>query len=299
MWRLHLKKSWEARVDASALQPEQMALMSWEQVQRISLPTDYGPSLVADWFEVSGSPSKELHIQGDLTKMDRLGYELSSGTLSIEGSVGAEAAAGMRGGRILIDGDAGDRLATGMRGGSVAVSGNAGNDLGCPSVGAKRGMTGGFMLVGGDVGQRPLRRLRRGLILIGGSFGDGLAEEMIAGTIVLAGKAPVEGSPRPFAAHGMRRGTIVVLEPTAISGPRFTEPQRLQLAFLPLLWREIRQNLEGLPDWNSKRALLGKIPNETWVDRQVGDRSVGGMGEILFLISPNSTCHQSPVSVKL
>ena len=290
MLHLNLKRSLESRVDASQLNVAKLASMTIEAIRQIPLPTDYGMSKVSDWFEVSGEPAEAMTMVGDLRLIDRLGAGQDFGHLRIEGNVGNELAMKMRGGSIEVVGNAGEGVGCGLSGGSVVVAGNAGEGLGRPLVGAKRGVTGGSIIVTGQVKANAAHRMRRGLIVVGGKVEQPAAVEMIAGTLVILGEC------QGHIGQGMRRGTIVASQwPKSNDGSRFTTSVQAQLSYLPLLWAEIARILEN----GVGACLLDQIPATNWVERRLGDRSVAGIGEVLVPISPNSTCHQPPISAKL
>ena len=141
---------------------------------------------LGDVFELSGTPSGLIRLQGDLRRADRVGAALSEGTVVVESGVGHEAGIGMSGGVLDVRGDAGDRV-----GGAAAD--------------ARRGMTGGELVVRGSVGAEPGTRMRRGLLVVARHVGARPGPAMIAGTLLVfgnAGRAPGIGS---------KRGSIVAL----------------------------------------------------------------------------------------
>ena len=122
---------------------------------------------------------------------------------------------------------------------------------------------------------------------------------MIAGSIVLLGTIGNQW------ACGMRRGSLILTEAMEVEETTFdadlTVAREFELSFLPLLWRHIREC------WNSQLALFtaitsqadyaesvldftDKIPRGRWCERQLGDRSYDGRGEVLRLTRESRRC---------
>ena len=135
-------------VDLAALQPAALAGKTADEIARMRL----GRLAVGDVFAVSAGDTAELVLQGGSPLLDGVGAGMQSGTLLVEGAVGAFAAAGLRGGRMEVRGDAGDHL------GGAAPDG-------------RQGMSGGVVLVRGDAGARAADRMRRGLLIVEGNAG--------------------------------------------------------------------------------------------------------------------------------
>ncbi len=267
---LRLKTDLVDWVDGEALQPNLLANQSRAEIASLRLKTRGGPTYrVGDLFELINDPSEQVVIHGDCRFVDRLGARMKAGQLSIMGNAGDECGAGLSGGILEVFGDAGDRLACGMRRGRIVVHGSAGNNVAGPLVGATRGMQGGDCVVLGNVGDRVAERLRRGVIWIGGSAGNYGATQMIAGTIVIMKNIGASW------ASGMRRGTIILTQNHAASfEAQLTSAREFELSFLPLLWKHLQLILA---DMNQT------VPNTRWANRQMGDRSNNGLGEVLTL----------------
>jgi formylmethanofuran dehydrogenase subunit C len=208
-----------------------------------------------------------LLIRGETHRLSGLGRNLDGGVLIIEGSAGPEAGAGMRGGELVIHANAGARLGAGMRGGLIRVYGDAGDWVGAALPGAVSGMRGGSILVQGSAGDRVADRMRRGLIVVAGDCGTGAASQMLAGTLVMLGKAGATlGS-------GMRRGSVLLCDESAIPDTGFAGNGLQTLGMIPLL----RNYLESLD-----RKLAKALRPFSRVDRHLGDRGCGGLGELLL-----------------
>lgn len=264
-YRLHLRAPLAARADLSAITPAGLARLTEREVAFLSVPFGAGRAALGDLFEVGRSGSDALVIGGD-GRLDFVGAGLDGGEIRVEGPVGAFAATGMAGGALVIEGDAGEGLACDLQGGRVTVLGAAGPRLGCASSGARAGMRDGLVEVKGDAGPHLAERLRGGLILVGGDAGPGAAFGMIAGTVAVKGRLG------PGAGRGMRRGTLLLAREPEPPAAGVVENGAHDLVALALLSRRVPQIA----------ALFGGVLSGR-ATRRVGDRLVGGEGEILVL----------------
>jgi formylmethanofuran dehydrogenase subunit C len=139
------------RLDLRGITPTALATLSAAEVGR--LPIGHGNALVplAEFFQVEARGDDTLVLAGELSRCDRIGWQMDGGTLRIDGSVGDFAASTLPG--------------------------------------SMDGMRGGTLIVGGNAGARFGDRMRRGSALVFGDAGDFLASRMVAGTIALAGRA--------------------------------------------------------------------------------------------------------------
>ncbi len=201
---LTLQEPPDVPLDGDVLTPDRLAgaddvaaLPLWHGNERVR---------VGDFFAVSGS-GDDVRLEGDLSRVTRIGAGMTAGRLTVAGDAGMHVGAGMRGGELHVEGDAGDWAGAGMHGGTLVVRGSAGTQLGGAYPGERAGMRGGEIIVHGDVGPHAGAGLRRGLIAVAGHVGEAAGLRMLAGTIVaLGGLGPRAGA-------GMRRGSIVTTAP--------------------------------------------------------------------------------------
>ncbi len=239
--RLTVPPPWP--VDLAALQPAALAGKDAAEIARIKL----GRLAVGDLFAVAAGDAAELVLQGGSPLLDGVGAGMASGTLLVEGAVGAYAAAGMSGGRLEIRGDAGDQLG------------------GAPPDG-RIGMAGGVVLVRGNAGAGAGDRMRRGMLIVEGNAGAETASGMIAGTVAVCGS--VGATPGVL----MRRGTLLLGTPPARLPPGFVATHlAADCTFLRLLARALRSL--------SPRAAAGVAAVQ---HRALGDLAALGKGEILL-----------------
>ena len=266
---LRLKQAPDLPVEAESLIPSNAGNKSLDAIY--ALPLLYGNRniCVGDFFsgelETVAGEGVSLHLQGDLTRFKRIGQEMNSGDLVVDGSVGFHAGAAMRNGRLTVRGNAGDWLGAHMRGGLIVVEGNAGHSIGAAYRGKTNGMNGGTILVHGNAGQMAGAKMRRGIIAVAGSCLDALGYQMNAGTILVMGAAG-----RRIGA-GMRRGTIIFFYPADLM-PTFYRNCDYLPTYWGLLYRELQSY--GFPMDESHQNIV--------FTRYSGDALAGGKGEVLI-----------------
>jgi formylmethanofuran dehydrogenase subunit C len=228
---------------------------------------------IGDLFLVSGSSGDEtLRLEGDLEHVQGIGRGMNSGSIEIQGNVGALLGSGMSGGLIDVRGSAGDWVGAEMAGGSIRIRGNVGHFAGAAFPGSRLGMREGSILVEGSAGEDAGLSLRRGLIVVLGDAADGLGRGLIAGTILLGGR------PLGHVGAGMKRGSIVLFgaldSPDSAILPSFVRAGRFRSTFLVIYKRQ-------LDEWGFELPLSEAVLS-TPFDRYNGDTLNGGQGEILL-----------------
>lgn len=245
-------------IDASAIRRSALEGKSIDAIRTIPLTADGRDAPLDELFEcqLDESEPDEIIVEGDLHNVHGIGAEHDRGDFRVIGSVGDYAGCGMTGGKLLIQGD-------------------AGNFVAAPSGTHKIGMAGGQIQVDGSAGDYVGHRMRRGMLIIQGSAGDKLAASMVAGTVCVGGEIGDD------LAVGMKRGTVIlandlglVRQADALGGVhnRFSRPIRFDPGFLTLysdrVFRDLTRPLRRLP-----------------VFRTRADRTVGGLGEVVFAVS--------------
>lgn len=265
---LTLKTPPRQRVDLSSLTPDRLQGLDAVAIARLPLQCGNQRAAVGDLFAIAAGDADDLRFVGDCGRFDRIGAEMTRGTIAIEGTVGAYLGHAMRGGRITVQGSAGVGAAQEMRAGEIVIDGSAGDFLGGARPGEMKGMSGGLVLVRGDAGDRAGDRLRRGTIIVEGSLGAYAGSRMIAGTLIALG--PAIG---PYPGFAMKRGSLILLKPPGRALPTFADCGRHDLAFLRLLLRTFK---------GRSPRLDGLATRSPTVQRFAGDQAVGGKGEILL-----------------
>ncbi|MGH8498587.1 MAG: formylmethanofuran dehydrogenase subunit C [Methylococcales bacterium] len=263
-----LRKKPDQRIDLSPLAADKLKDMPVEAIRKLALRAGKRMIEVDELFDVYGNPGEELIIRNSCNKLDYIGREQKSGTITVEGEAGAYLGMEMKGGEITVIGSVGIFAACEMKGGHIEIKGNAGDFLGGALPGNKLGMKGGTVLVKGNVGQRAGDQLRRGMILVEGNAGDYCGCRMTAGTIA------VMGDTGRYPGYAMKRGTLLLWKQPKVP-PTFNDCGAHTLTFLSLFFASMK-------DSDSKFSDPVAVFNR--VRRYGGDMSSSGRGEILVKI---------------
>jgi len=268
--RLTLKQPPTLRVDMRGVTPTALAGLEPAQIERITVTHGMQTLALAELFDVSRSTSAaggdaELLLEGDLSRLDRIGWQLDSGRIVVVGSVGDYAGACMSAGEVSVQGDAVMLAACEMAGGTLSIDGNVGDHAASSLPGSMDGMRGGTLVVRGRAGHRFADRMRRGSAVVFGDVGDFLASRLVAGTIAIGGRAGAH------VGYGMRRGSVVF----AGSAPRVAPTFVPALADAAVAWQLLARDLarHGGPF----EGLAGRR-----IVRHLGDLSADGRGELIL-----------------
>ena len=235
---------------------------------------------LGELFKVQGelnSQSPHVVLKSRDVLLHDVGAGWSRGLLEVVGNVGDYCGAAMTGGEIVVRGSVRHYGGASMQGGVMRVKKNAGDFLAAPMAMASlrdgqtvmAGMNGGLVHIGGAVGHHAGSRMRRGMVVVNGTAGDYCAARMLAGTLIVRGSLGKE------CGRMMRRGTLIAFARRAGDAEQwlaksFVEAGEQNLIFLQLLRQSLHQMNMSLP--------LPAIGH-----RFVGDRAIGGKGEILLL----------------
>ena len=264
-WTLRAKQVAALRLDMRAITPLALAALTQAEVERV--PVGYGNALVAlaEFFHVAPAPDGTLRFAADLTRCDRVGWQMEGGTLIVEGSVGDYAGACMRGGEVSVQGSARDLAACEMTGGSLRIGANVGDFAASTLPGSMDGMRGGTLVVNGHAGARCADRMRRGTVVVHGDAGDFLGSRMVAGTVALGGRCAAH------CGYGMRRGSVVF----AGAAPSVAQTFVQGIAETPVFWQLLARNLA---QHGGAFTDLAARPISRWL----GDLAAGGKGELIL-----------------
>ncbi len=202
-------------VEAEVIQPDVFTGKSRKEIE--GLPVWQGPAKLplGEFFDVeiqgnqgnSSSEETTIVIEGDVSRVKRIGQGMKTGKIEVLGTAGMHLGAEMVGGSILVRGDVGSWAGMEMKGGLIRILGSAGDHVGSAYRGSWRGMTGGQIQIvgnarsqlgGGLVGGQIVVegsvenfcaiRQNGGLILVKGSAVRGVGAEMTGGTLAVCGK---------------------------------------------------------------------------------------------------------------
>jgi formylmethanofuran dehydrogenase subunit C len=199
-------------VEAEVIRPDIFAGKKKEEIEGLLVWQGLVQLPLSSFFDVdvTGASTPEetsILIEGDVSRIKRIGEGMKAGRIEIHGSAGMHLGAEMAGGSILVQGDAGSWAAREMKGGLLHISGSAGDHVGSAYRGSWRGMTGGLIkidgrarsqlgggmaggqiIVSGNVENFCGIRQNGGLIAIMGSAVRGIGAEMSGGTIAVCGE---------------------------------------------------------------------------------------------------------------
>ena len=140
---------------------------------------------IEELFKVKEVEAESLMItiDGDVSEVRRIGANMKSGEIVINGNAGMHLGEAMEGGKITVHGNVDGWAGSSMKGGVIEIHGNAGEYLGAPYRGSSQGMSGGKIVVHGNVGNEAGAHMRHGVIKIYGCAGQFLGFRMKDGTI--------------------------------------------------------------------------------------------------------------------
>jgi len=196
-------------VDGADISPRVLGMKTTSEIESIAVWEGNRKIKLADIFRVSETIHGDkdevtVRVVGDVSKVRRIGSQMSSGFVIVEGNAGMYVGEEMSGGSIVVSGDTGRWLGTRMKSGHIEVKGNAGDYVGGGYRGANVGMKGGTIIIHGNAGQEVGCWMRNGTIIVKGDVGLFPGMHMGDGTIY------VEGNCEGRAGAQMRAGKILV-----------------------------------------------------------------------------------------
>ena len=214
-------------VEAEVVKPESFAgksqeeiagLLIWQGTERLPLSSFFD-------VEVRGSPSSSpeetrILMQGDFSRVKRIGEAMKAGSIDIDGPAGMHLGAEMSGGSILVKGNAGSWSGREMKGGLLQIKGSCGDHVGSAYRGSWRGMTGGQIIIQGNARSQLGGGLAGGQITVEGDVENFCGIRQSGGLILVRGSA-VRG-----VGAEMNGGTIAVCKDILQPSPGFVETGR-------------------------------------------------------------------------
>ncbi len=247
-----------------ALRIDMRGVVPAADVPRLHVGHGNGLVPLAELFSITPRDDGRLVVEGDCSRCDRIGWQMSSGMLIVGGPTGDYVGGCMSGGEITVRGNARDLAACEMTGGALIIEGNAGDFAASTLPGSMDGMRGGTLIVKGSVGERCADRMRRGSVVVFGDAGDFLGSRLVAGTIALGGRAGAH------VGYGMRRGSIVFAGAAPAASPTFVPA----IADVPVFWQLLARDLA------QHGGVFAGLPQRRPA-RWLGDLAADGRGEWL------------------
>ncbi|MBN1236206.1 MAG: formylmethanofuran dehydrogenase subunit C [Methanotrichaceae archaeon] len=177
-----------------------------------------GAGLLEDTGSDGTRPDEtSILIEGDVSRVKRIGQGMKAGRIEIHGSAGMHLGAEMTGGSILVRGDAGSWAGREMKGGLLHIAGSAADHIGSAYRGSWRGMTGGEIRIDGSARSQLGGGLVGGQIVVAGNVENFCGIRQSGGLIV------VKGSAMRGVGAEMNGGTIAVCGDIRQFSPGFIE----------------------------------------------------------------------------
>ncbi len=221
---------------------------------------------IGELFTLQGNDANDIEIRRTNEYVQRIGYGMTKGRITVKSHAGDYLGEAMQGGSIHVHGHCGNWLGWQMRWGRIEVMGDAGHAIGC----GRHGMDDGLITVWGNAGDRAGQKMRRGMILIAKDAGDYTGANMIAGTVVVLGKCG------HLPGYGMKRGTIIMQSAPALMGAGMVSCGHLKMAYLRLFFKQLSR-------MGSRYRRFKHYGPE--VHRYAGDMAENGKGELLVLLN--------------
>ena len=193
MIRLQPAKTFKFPVIAECISPDVFQDKKASEIGDLTAWEGNKQRKLADLFKIEDledaqpTGSIEIVIEGDVSKVRRIGSKMSGGTIRVRGNVGMHLGEEMAGGKIVVHGNADAWAGSMMKGGTIEIHGNAGDYLAAPYRGSTKGMHGGRIVVDGNVGNEAGAHMKTGLIKINGNAGQFVGLRMHDGTIYVQG----------------------------------------------------------------------------------------------------------------
>ncbi len=191
---LKLKTKVERPLDTSVISPNIFAGKSPKEIENLEMWRGNKKINLGEAFDVSGESGQKpdeisITIDGDLSKARRIGKQMTSGKIIVNGNAGFYVGEGMKGGEIDVHGNADSWLGMEMKGGVINIEGDAGDFVGSSYRGSRNGMSGGTINIKGNAGSEVGCWMKEGLIKINGDVGLYAGIHMQGGTIFVSGSS--------------------------------------------------------------------------------------------------------------
>lgn len=218
---LSLKEKNAIPIEADTINPDNFASKSKDEIGAILVWYGNAQVTIGEVFDVAvdGSDSTEntkIVINGDVSRVKRIGQEMSAGEIEINSNVDMHCGSNMTGGKITINGDADSWVGCEMKGGEIVVNGNGSYYVGGGYRGEACGMKGGKITVTGNVRDYLGEHMCGGEIVVKGDAG------LLPGISNNGGSIIIEGS-TTMPASEMKSGTIIIKGEAAELMPSFAE----------------------------------------------------------------------------
>jgi formylmethanofuran dehydrogenase subunit C len=178
-------KQFIAPVTAACINPDLFESKTVAEIAELPVYEGNRKKKLGDLFKIekNSAETPTITINGDVSKVKRIGMEMEKGEIVINGNGGMHLGEKMSGGKIIVNGNANGWTGSAMKGGLIEIHGDASDYLASPYRGISVGMRGGEIIVDGKVGSDSGCYMKSGVIKIRGGAGPYLGYHMIKGTI--------------------------------------------------------------------------------------------------------------------
>ena len=178
-------KKFKFPIHDECINPDVFKEKSVAEIASLSVWEGNRKKKLGDLFKIEevSAETPGITINGDASKVRRMGQGMKTGEIVINGNSGMHLGEKMAGGKITVNGDAGGWTGSSMKKGLIEIHGDAGDYLASPYRGSTDGMKGGRIVVDGNVGSDSGCYLRGGAIIIKGKAGPFLGFHISKGVI--------------------------------------------------------------------------------------------------------------------
>ncbi len=190
--------------------PELLFDKSSEQIGESIIYRGNKQEPLSDYFdiEINGKCDNAddccIVIEGDLSRVKRIGLAMSCGKIIANSSVDFHVGAHMSGGHILVNGDAESYAGREMTGGILEIMGNVKEFCGSSYAGEWRGMSGGKIIVHKNAGKQLAEYMMGGNIHVEGDC------DILAGVHMSGGTIEIDGDVKQWFGGQIKKGCIII-----------------------------------------------------------------------------------------
>jgi formylmethanofuran dehydrogenase subunit C len=178
-------KAFDVPVQAPCITPDNFTGKTVAEIAKLPVTDGNRNVTLGDLFKIEESKeaSPNITLNGDFSKVKRVGQRMTTGEIVCNGNLGMHTGEMMAGGKITINGNVGGWTGSEMKKGTIEIHGDGGDYLASPSRGNDAGMKGGLIIVDGNVGTDVGCYLRGGIIKVKGTAGRFLGYHMSDGVL--------------------------------------------------------------------------------------------------------------------
>jgi formylmethanofuran dehydrogenase subunit C len=210
------KRKFDVPVQAACISPDVFKGKTTSEIANMPVTEGNRYVKLGDLFEIQKDnlETPSITINGDAGKVKRIGQDMKTGEILVNGDCGMHTGEKMSGGKITVNGNIGGWSGNDMKGGLIEVHGDAGDYLASPYRGTSTGMKGGVIVVDGMVGSDVGCYLHGGVLKIKGGAGRFLGYHMSDGTILCETKCDTRAGACMTGGKIVIAGTIPEVMPT-------------------------------------------------------------------------------------